>query len=204
MPLSRRRIIAHQTRLSACRACPHMIGPVIIGAPTTSKIIQIGQAPGKHEGRIGKPFGWTAGKTLFSWYASIGITEENFRNRVYMAAVCRCFPGKNPKGGDRVPDKTEIARCRKWLDTELRLLQPELIIPVGKLAIRQFLDFDKLTAVVGQKIHIQTPAGAADCISLPHPSGVSTWHRTEPGKSLLRRALKQIQRHPAIQPLRDT
>ncbi len=201
MSLSRQQIVAHQARLSACTACPDMTGPVITGAPVTGKIIQVGQAPGKHEGRVGKPFGWTAGKTLFTWYASIGITEENFRNRVYMAAVCRCFPGKNPKGGDRLPDATEIARCRRWLNKELKLLQPELIIPVGKLAIRQFLDFDKLTEVIGRQLDIQTPAGPADCISLPHPSGVSTWHRTEPGKGLLRRALRLIQRHKAMQPL---
>ncbi len=178
-----------------------MTGPVIIGAPATGKVIQIGQAPGRHEGRVGKPFGWTAGKTLFSWYASIGIAEENFRNQIYMAAVCRCFPGKNPKGGDRVPGKTEIAQCRKWLDKEFKLLQPELIIPVGKLAIQQFLDFDRLIEVVGRKIEVDTPTGKADCIPLPHSSGVSTWHRTEPGKSLLSQALNLIRDHQAMQPV---
>jgi len=46
-----------------------------------------------------------------------------------MAAVCRCFPGKNPRGGDRVPDPTEIANCARWLDEEIRLLRPRLLIP---------------------------------------------------------------------------
>ena len=60
---------------------------------------------------------------LFGWFGTIGLGEADFRSRVYMAAVCRCFPGKNPKGGDRVPDVDEIGRCSKWLDAEIGLLQ---------------------------------------------------------------------------------
>ncbi len=48
------------------------------------------------------PFAWTAGRQLFKWFASLGLDEATFRSRVYMAAVCRCFPGKRPTGGDRV------------------------------------------------------------------------------------------------------
>lgn len=198
MPVSKKTITDHQQALSACCACPDMIGPVITGNPATGRVMQIGQAPGIHEGRVGKPFGWTAGKTLFKWYEGIGIEEEFFRQHVYMAAVCRCFPGKNPKGGDRVPNKTEINECSHWLDKELQLLKPELIIPVGKLAIQQFLDFGKLTEVIGQQIEIETVIGKVDCIALPHPSGVSTWHRMEPGKTLLEDALQLIQSHPAM------
>ena len=178
-----------------------MIGPVITGEPATAKIIQVGQAPGIHEGRVGKPFGWTAGKTLFNWYESIGIEETVFRKQVYMAAVCRCFPGKNPKGGDRVPTPAEIEQCRPWLETEMQLLKPRLIIPVGKLAIQQFLEFSKLTEVIGQRFHIQTSSGKADCIPLPHPSGASTWHRMQPGKTLLQDALQLIASHPAVSKL---
>ena len=69
----------------------------------------------------------------------LGLGEAEFRKFVYMAAVCRCFPGKNPKGGDRVPSPVEIANCRPWLDREIELLCPELIVPVGRLAIEQFL-----------------------------------------------------------------
>ena len=201
MPVSKKVILEHQSELSQCTRCPDMIGPVITGEPTTSRVIQVGQAPGIHEGRVGKPFGWTAGKTLFKWYQSIGIDENTFRKNVYMAAVCRCFPGKNPKGGDRVPSLDEIDLCRPWFETELGLLKPKLIIPVGKLAIQQFLEFNKLTEVIGQQFKIQTPAGKTDCIPLPHPSGASTWHRMEPGKSLLQDALHLIESHPAMQKL---
>jgi uracil-DNA glycosylase len=160
----------------------------------------IGQAPGQHEGRLGRPFAWTAGKTMFSWFAGIGLAEEDFRSRVYMAAVCRCFPGKNPKGGDRVPSRTEIESCSRWMTSELDLLRPELVLPVGKLAIAQVWPekLDKLDQVVGERRRVELPGGhATDVIALPHPSGASTWHRTEPGVSLLRRALGLIECHPA-------
>ena len=101
-------IIAHQQALTECRLCPQMVPPVVLGQPVQSEILLVGQAPGDKEGVLGRPFAWTAGKTLFKWFASIGVSEEVFRQQVYMSAVCRCFPGKNPKGGDRVPDKKEI------------------------------------------------------------------------------------------------
>lgn len=164
-----------------------------------SRVLLVGQAPGDREGPAGKPFAWTAGKTLFKWFASIGIDEEQFRSRVYMAAVCRCFPGKSPKGGDRVPSKEEIAACKPWLEREIRLLGPQLIIPVGKLAIAQFLDVRKLTDVIGLTHRLDLNARPVDLVPLPHPSGASTWHRTEPGVSLLQQALKNINSHPAWQ-----
>ncbi len=174
-----------------------MIGPPIVGGPVLSPVLLIGQAPGGREGAIGKPFAWTAGKTLFKWFAGIGLEEEPFRERVYIAAVCRCFPGKNPKGGDRVPSPDEIARCSTWLEAELRLLRPRLVIPVGKLAIRRMLDADKLEQAVGFRHSLRRPDYEADIIPLPHPSGASTWHRRDPGNSLLAKALGLIAEHPA-------
>ncbi len=187
----------HQLQLRQCHACPEMIGPVVTGQPVDSTVMLIGQAPGVKEGPAGKPFAWTAGKTLFKWFASIGLNEDAFRSRVYMAAVCRCFPGKNPKGGDRVPNSTEIAACRQWMEREFALLQPELLIPVGKLAINQFLQADKLVDTIGRTHRVSIHNREADLIPLPHPSGASTWHRTEPGKSLLQDALELINAHPA-------
>ncbi len=188
----------HQARLRRCAACPGMIGPVVLGHPVLSPVMLIGQAPGDREGKLGRPFAWTAGKTLFKWFESIGIVEEDFRARVYMAAVCRCFPGKNPKGGDRVPGEGEIANCSKWLKREVAILQPQLIIPVGKLAIAQLMPVTTLDGVIGSKRQVAIDGCEADCIPLPHPSGASTWHRTEPGKSLLAKSLRLIAKHPAF------
>ena len=126
----------HVTRLRGCRDCSEMIGPVVTGEPVVSPVMLIGQAPGVREGPAGRPFAWTAGKTMFGWFASLGLPEEAFRRRVYMAAVCRCFPGKaKGGGGDRVPSTDEVARCSRHLEHELALLRPRLVIPVGKLAI---------------------------------------------------------------------
>ncbi len=180
-----------------------MIGPVVVGEAVLSPVMLIGQAPGVKEGPAGKPFAWTAGKTLFGWFAGIGLTEEDFRSRVYMAAVARCFPGKAASGGDRVPSPTEIAHCSRHLHAEVELLRPRLVIPVGKLAIAQlYPDIDKLAGVIGEPRRGELAGHTFDVIALPHPSGASTWHRTEPGKTLLARALRLIEKHEAWRALR--
>jgi uracil-DNA glycosylase len=184
--------------IRACAACPDMIGPPVLGSSVASKVMLIGQAPGDKEGPAGKPFAWTAGKTLFKWFHALGLDEDAFRSRVYMAAVCRCFPGKNPKGGDRVPSPDEIERCGRYLAAEVALLRPALVIPVGKLAISQLVpDLDQLKDIVGAPRRATLHGHAVDLIALPHPSGASTWHRTEPGKTLLEGALDHLGRHPA-------
>jgi uracil-DNA glycosylase len=180
-----------------------MIGPVVSGGAVMSSVMLVGQAPGTREGPAGKPFAWTAGKTMFGWFAQLGLSEEQFRERVYMAAVCRGFPGTATGGGDRVPDAGEIERCSVHLQAEVKLLRPQLVIPVGKLAIAQlYPDIDKLTEVIGEQRRGTVAGVSFDVIALPHPSGASTWHRTEPGKSLLARALGKIEAHPAWQSLR--
>lgn len=188
----------HVASLLECTRCPKMARPAVSGGPVKSKVLLVGQAPGVKEPVLGRPFAWTAGKTLFRWFEThCGLGEADFRARVYMAAVCRCFPGKAPTGGDRVPDAQEIANCSAWLRAEFKLLQPALVIPVGKLAIGQFVEFVKLDQVIGQQFQITAFGHATDCIPLPHPSGASTWHRMEPGKTLLERALRRIAEHPA-------
>ncbi len=194
----------HQQALKKCTLCPAMQGPPVTGQPISSEILLIGQAPGHKEIEVHRPFAWTAGKTLFKWFGEIGLEEEQFRHRVYMAAVCRCFPGKNPKGGDRVPEPVEISNCARWLNAEVQMLQPKLILPVGKLAISQLIEFKKLTEVVGQCHRIKIDNRNTDIIPLPHPSGASTWHRMEPGKTLLQRALDRIAEHAAWQRILKT
>jgi len=172
-----------------------MVPPSVVGEPVVSKILLVGQAPGVKEPELGRPFAWTAGKTLFKWFSSIGLEEAVFRQKVYMSAVCRCFPGKNPKGGDRVPSKDEIESCSQWLNAEIKLLKPGLLIPVGKLAITQYTPCKKLVDVIGKQHSIEIWGRTMDVIPLPHPSGASTWHRMEPGKTLLREALNIIKSH---------
>ena len=186
--------------LETCRICPKMIGPVVHGAPVVSRVMLVGQAPGPHEGALGRPFAWTAGRTMFRWFeAALGADEETFRSRVYMAAVARCFPGKASGGGDRKPDPQEVERCRKWLAREAAVLRPELVIAVGTLAIEQVLGARAaLSEVVGTKRRADWHGHTVDVVALPHPSGASPWHKIEPGKTLLQKALRGLARHPAM------
>ncbi len=196
----------HQSKLANCKLCDDMQGPPVYGLACVSKVMLVGQAPGFKEIEAHKPFAWTAGKTLFNWFSQINLEENYFRNQVYMSAICRCFPGKIQNGvklktGDRVPSSKEIDNCSQWLDFEIKLLKPELIIPVGKLAINRFITCKKLTDVVGKQHKITYNNHNSDLIPLPHPSGASTWPRTEPGKTLLSKSLKLIQSHPSTQEL---
>lgn len=173
-----------------------MIGPVITHQAVSSKIYLCGQAPGIHEGKFGKPFSWTAGKTLFKWLASAGPDEETFRSRAYIGAACRCFPGRTSAGSDRVPSSDEILNCSRWMRSEFEILKPELVIPVGKLAIELFLPKLKLTDAVGTSFRKEMFGTTCDIIPLPHPSGASSWFKIEPGKSLTTKALLLIAEHP--------
>jgi uracil-DNA glycosylase len=195
---STRKLRLLHDELDACRACPKMIGPVVHGPPVVSRILLVGQAPGPREGSFGRPFAWTAGRTLFRWFEeAIGVREEEFRAKVYMAAVARCFPGKAQGGGDRRPDAEEIARCRSFLERETAILAPRLVLAVGTLAIDQVLaDKAKLTDLIGTLRRARYHGVETDVLALPHPSGASPWHKIEPGKTLLRKALRAFADHP--------
>jgi uracil-DNA glycosylase len=121
---------------------------------------------------------------------------------VYIAAVARCFPGKASGGGDRKPDFEEIARCRTFLGGEVEILRPELVLAVGSLAITEVLGKQaagkKLDALVGHSLRAQWHGAEVDVVPLPHPSGASPWHKMEPGKTLLTKALGLVKRHPAM------
>ena len=179
---------------------PGFMGPPVHGPAIESRIFLLGQAPGPHEARFGRPFAWTAGKTLFSWFErAFGATEEEVRARIYFAAVVRCFPGKTSGGGDRVPSAEEIAASRPFIERELAILQPRLVIPVGRLAIAELLGHEEpMATVVGKRLRAQVHGVGVDVICLPHPSGASTWFKMEPGKALLEKALRLLARHPEI------
>jgi uracil-DNA glycosylase len=198
-----RRLTRHVDQLLACRRCPKMQRPVVSGGPVVSRVMLVGQAPGDKEPLLGRPFAWTAGKTLFRWFEeAAGMNEAAFRSSIYMAAVCRCFPGKKATGGDRVPAPEEVQNCSSWLHREIEILRPALVIPVGKLAIGQFLPPGKLDETIGRRFQVTYAGHALDLIPLPHPSGASPWHRMEPGKTLLKQALGLIADHRAFRTLR--
>lgn len=195
-------------RVSALRAVhrdiaafrPRGFGPPVHGPPVPSRIFLLGQAPGPHEARFGRPFAWTAGKTLFRWLErATGASEQTVRERIYIAAVVRCFPGKTKGGGDRVPSPDECGRWRGFIAREVAILRPRLVLPVGRLAIQEVLGHtEPIAAVVGRALRTRFHGLDVDVIALPHPSGASTWFKLEPGRTLLERALRLVASHPEV------
>ena len=153
----------------------------------------VGQAPGQVETSGGKPFAGRAGRTLFRWLERAGLDEPTARELIYISAITRCYPGPHPAGrGDRVPSPVERAHCSDWLDDELRIIRPSLVIPVGRLAIDRFLGARPLDGVIGREHEIEHAGGRAVAIPLPHPSGASSWVHQAGNRALLERALELL------------
>jgi len=187
-----RRLESHCAALGACRRCdgddPAAL-PVLASARRPRAML-VGQAPGKTEIVDRKPFAGRAGKTLFRWLEQAGVDEATVREQVYIAAITRCYPGPSPSGrGDRVPSPRERALCASWLDDELVLLRPPLLIPVGRLAIDRFLGPVPLERLVGRVHRVEHVGGQSLAIPLPHPSGASSWVHERDHRALLDRAL---------------
>ena len=196
------RLDDHVAHLLGCRRCLRMQSTPVSGGAILSNVMLIGQAPGPREPVLQRPFAHTAGKTMFRWFEQFcRLNEAAVRSTIYFAAVCRCFPGKTSAGGDRVPAPDEVQNCSSWMDEEIKILKPRLVIPVGRLAIAQFIDCRKLEDVIGRGFRVERAGHRLDLIPLPHPSGASPWHKISPGKELLEKAMRKIARHPAIRSL---
>jgi uracil-DNA glycosylase len=192
----------HVARLRRCRRCPQMKSTPVSGGAIVSDVMIIGQAPGPREPTLKRPFAHTAGQTLFRWFEQFcGMNEAAVRAKIYFAAVCRCFPGKSAGGTDRVPGPGEIRNCAPWMNEEIEILKPRLIIPVGRLAISEFIDCEKLEMAIGRSFRGRRAQHVFDLIPLPHPSGASPWHKIPPGRQLLEKAMRRIARHAAMKRL---
>jgi uracil-DNA glycosylase len=149
----------------------------------------VGQAPGQVERESRRPFSGRAGKELDRWMVRAGFASaEEFRGLTYIAALMRCFPGRNPRGGGDVrPPPAAVANCAHWLDAEFRILAPKVVILVGQMAIARFLGPGRLEDRVGR--------GFGDkpvMVPLPHPSGQSRWLNDAANRERLSSALSLI------------
>ena len=156
----------------------------------------VGQAPGQVEKTDQRPFAGRAGKTLFKWLAQAGLGEMEAREQIYIAAITRCYPGPSASGrGDRVPSQDEQDLCSHWLDAELALIRPVVVIPVGRLAIDRFLGKAPLDRLIGRE-HVRELNGReVSVIPLPHPSGASSWIHGAGHSILLADALSLLRGH---------
>lgn len=185
---------SHLERLAACRRCGHPDAVLpILSRARRPQVMLVGQAPGKVEIDSRKPFSGRAGRTLFRWLEQAGLAEAEARERIYISAMTRCFPGPHPSGrGDRVPSRHELEQCRSWLEDELRVIRPRLVIPVGKLAIGYFLGEAPLSEIVGGRHEVRHVGGESVLVPLPHPSGASSWIHAPGHRALVDRALALI------------
>jgi len=101
----------------------------------------IGEAPGFHEDRQGRPFVGAAGKFLEELLASINLTRE----QVYIANVIKCRP---PGNRDPLPD--EIAACRPYLDKQIELVRPKLIVTLGRYSMARYWPHGSISHIHGQ------------------------------------------------------
>ncbi len=189
--MSHGRWAALQAEMRACRACLvagyDIVPGAIFSGPAPAPLMLIGQAPGITEAQVKRPFNASSGTRLFQWLARAGLDEDEFRRRYYMTAVTKCYPGKHPKGkGDRKPSAAEQKLCRPFLERELALVRPRVILAVGGLAIE---------TVLGRKVRLDEAVGARFSVDgrlvlpLPHPSGASLWLNRPENQARLERAL---------------
>jgi uracil-DNA glycosylase family 4 len=122
------------TEASTCIRCRLSQGrtQVVFGVGNPhADVMFIGEGPGYHEDRQGEPFVGAAGQLLTRLLAEIGLRRED----VYIANVVKCRP---PGNRDPLPD--EIESCRPYLDGQLELIRPRLIVTLGNFATRVMLD----------------------------------------------------------------
>jgi uracil-DNA glycosylase len=195
---------ALQADMRACLKCldaGYDIAPgAVFSGPAPSPLMLVGQAPGVTEAQVKRPFNASSGRRLFQWLAEAGIVEAEFRIHYYMTAVTKCYPGRHPKGkGDRKPSRAEQKLRRPFLDRELALVRPRVLLAVGGLAIETLL---------GQKLRLNEAVGCVfeidgwQVLPLPHPSGASLWPNAPENQARIQQALRLLRED--LMPLVET
>lgn len=184
-----------QRRIHSCRLCPCFDeGPHRFAGKAGNRIMLIGQAPARPRGPEGRPFGVGNGHLrLFRWLSDAGFEEEEFRSKTYMTSITKCYPGPSPGGkGDRKPGKAEVEACSGYMQEEIDLIRPALILLIGQMAIGMFIGEMKLSEAVGQKFEKHFDGWDSRIIPLPHPSGASLWNNLPENQALVKQAIGLI------------
>ena len=197
---SQRQLDEIHARMRLCRLClqaGYEIFPrAIFSGTVEARLMIIGQAPGITEKEAGRPFNAGSGSRLFQWLGRAGIDESWFRQTQYMTAVTKCYPGRAKSGsGDRVPSRREQTLCRPFLEAEISLVDPQLIIPVGRLAIGLFFPAAQpLAEIIGTEKQVD----GRWIVPLPHSSGASRWHQTPENRAHIELAIQLIAKHTLV------
>ena len=130
--------------IRSCQKCPLFQGrthAVPGEGPEDAQIMFIGEGPGFHEDRQGRPFVGASGNLLEELLAGIGLT----RDQVFIANVVKCRP---PGNRDPLPD--EIEACRPYLDRQIELIQPKIIVTQGRFSMQRYFPGQSITRIHGQ------------------------------------------------------
>jgi len=146
--------------IAACRDCElaKYRTKVVPGeGAEDADLLFIGEAPGWHEDQQGRPFVGPAGQFLDELLASIGLRREE----IYIANVIKCRPPQN-----REPLPVEIQSCRKWLDRQVEIIQPQMIITLGRYSLARYFPNESIGKVHGK------PRKLGDVVYYPmyHPA----------------------------------
>lgn len=188
---------ALQAAMKECLACQQagfeIYPPAVFTGGGSAQFMTIGQAPGITEQETERPFNAGSGTRLFGWLAQAGIEEDWFRKTQYMTSVTKCYPGKQTSGsGDRVPTREEQSLCRPFLDQEIELVDPKVIIPIGRLAINLYFPSKQiLKKIIGTQLEVD----GRWVVPLPHSSGASRWHQIAENRELIKQAISLIETH---------
>jgi uracil-DNA glycosylase len=150
---------------STCTACAELVvtrTTVVTGDFTTSpRFLVVGEAPGAQEDEVGRPFVGKAGRLLDELLAGAGVE----RSAVAVANVLKCRPP-----GNRAPTRAEAGRCTQWLDRQVELLDPALVVALGGAALAWALGYGvRLGDVRGQLL----PWRGRRLLVSYHPSAAS-------------------------------
>ncbi|MGC4042300.1 MAG: uracil-DNA glycosylase family protein [Armatimonas sp.] len=182
-----------QSEMRKCRRCVEAgyiaeANPLSLGS-ASAEFMVIGQAPSRLDNETNSFYVGPAGRKLRGWLAEAGLSEEDQATRVYFAAMTRCFPGRLPGSSkDRLPSRAEQKLCRSWLDTEMELLKPRVVILFGGLSIETFLGKAPLT----ERIGFAFEKDGRTYVPLPHSSGASTWLNLTENQERLRQAIRTL------------
>jgi uracil-DNA glycosylase family 4 len=180
-------------RILTCRLCEEQgyiksACPLVNGR-ASDRMMVIGQAPGQRSIAKGRSFSGPGGSVLQKWLEQAGFPPGYLHAHVYLSSLTRCDPGRNPRGdGDRRPSPCEVALCRPYLQAELAILQPKVVLLVGAMAIEALLGKRKLEECIGAFEEINGMV----LLPLPHPSGVSRWLLDPAHQQLLQQALAML------------
>ena len=147
MPVTLDELLALHGRIRACTVCPlHLTRTQAVPGygPVTARIMAVGEAPGETEDREGKPFVGAAGQLLTRLLQEVGLDRRD----IYITNTLKCRPP-----GNRDPEQSEVDACSHFLDEQIAMLRPDVILVLGRHALARLLPgAGSITRLHGQLI----------------------------------------------------